>query len=290
MTKSIYTLVPDIQHLLDRQDGWFTTDLANEFALSLAKRVQKQSSRVARAQKNLWMSQLGPRCPRALWYAYHHPELGEPLSPEAKLKYLYGDIIEGLVIALAKAAGHSVEGEQDVLDLHGVIGRRDAVIDGCVLDVKSANSRSFRKFQDGTLNKEDRFGYLDTLDGYCVASMDDPLVITKDKGYLLAVDKELGKMVLYEHHIRERHIRRRVEKARHCIEQDTPPPCECGTEPHQGSGHIKLDDTAKYNNFKFECFPKLRTFLYSGGPVYLTYVNEKRKPDVPELDRYGNYV
>src|SRR6266849_6159935 len=40
---------------------------------------------------------------------------------------------------MAKAAGHEVLGEQDELTLDGVVGHRDCVIDGCIVDVKTTS-------------------------------------------------------------------------------------------------------------------------------------------------------
>ena len=212
----------------------------------------------------------------------------EPLPPWARIKYTYGHILEALVIAMAKAAGHEVTGEQDEVFVDGIRGHRDCVIDGCIVDVKSAASRSFLKFKDGSIASEDTFGYLDQLDGYAVGSVDDPLVRVKDRAYLLAIDKQLGHMVLYEHKIRPENIRARIRAYKAIVERNTPPPCECGEVADGGSGNIKLDAKASYNNFKYCCKPHLRTFLYARGPVYLTKV--VRVPDVPEVDRNGKIV
>lgn len=234
---------------------------------------------------------MGPRCPCALWHSIHHPERAEAMPPWAEVKFSFGHIIEGLAIALAKAAGHEVVGEQDAVSVDGVVGHRDCIIDGCLVDVKSASSRAFDKFKTGKIKEDDTFGYLDQLDGYLLGSAEDPLLTVKDRGYLLAIDKQLGHMCLYEHwHLpeNERRLRDRISCYRKIITGDVPPPCECGTVPEGKSGNIKLDIKASYNMYKHCCFPELRTFLYSNGPVYLTHV--ARKPDVLEVDQYGKPV
>src|SRR5690606_29250687 len=129
------------------------------------------------------------------------------------------------------------------------------------------------------------FGYLDQLDGYLVASSADPLVQVKDRGYLFAIDKQLGHMCLYEHTARPSGIRERVAFYKSIVEQATPPHCTCGTLPEGKSGNVKLDTKASYSPFKWTCFPQLRCFLYANGPLYLTQV--VRKPDVPEINRLG---
>lgn len=209
--------------------------------------------------------------------------MAEELPPQARIKFVYGHIIEHLVIALAKAAGHEVTGEQDELILDGIHGHRDCIIDGAIVDVKSAATRSFLKFRDKTIAEDDPFGYLDQLDGYAVASLDDPLVRVKDKAYLLAVDKTLGHLALYEHKIRQTHIRNRIVDYRRIVSLPTAPACTCGVVADGKSGNLQLDTRASYSSYKHCCFPKLRTFLYSNGPRFLTKVI--RLPDVPELTK-----
>lgn len=284
----IKSLVRDIYATIKKKDGWFTDELAQAYAKDVSTRLQIQLSDTRLGPQKLRMSGLGPKCPRQLWYSIHHPELAEPLPATAEIKFSFGHMIEALAITLAKASGHEVTGEQDVLELDGVVGHRDCVIDGCVVDVKSSSSIGFSKFQTLDYSKHDGFGYLDQLDAYVVASHEDPLVRVKDKGYILAVDKTLGKMHLYEHTVRPESIRNRIKEYSSIIGQSTPPYCRCGTIPEGKSGNIRLDVRASYSPYKYSCFPGLRTFIYSSGPVYLTKV--VRKPDVSEVDRYGNYV
>lgn len=284
--KTIQTLIPDIQELL-KSDGWMTEELSKEFAHEVSQRLQEQFKERTQTP-TLRLSKMGPECPCALWHSIHTPGEAEPLPPWAKFKYSFGHIIEALAITLAKAAGHEVTGEQDELNVDGVSGHRDCVIDGCVVDVKSSSSFGFGKFKDGSIKHNDSFGYLDQLDGYLVGSLNDPLVRTKDVGYLLAIDKQLGHMVLYEHRLREDHIRQRIRDYKSIVNLTQSPDCTCETVPDGKSGNYKLGIKASYSPFKFSCFPHLRTFLYSDGPRYLTKVI--RKPDVIEIDRYGKPV
>lgn len=284
--KQINTLVWDIYQTIKKKD-WFTDEIATAYSADVSKRLQVQLSD-KRDKSHLRLSAMGPKCPRALWYSIHHPELAEPLPASAEIKYSFGHMIEALAIALAKGAGHEVTGEQDAVELDGIVGHRDCVIDGCIVDVKSTSSIGFNKFKSPTYEKVDSFGYLDQLDGYVVACRDDPLVRVKDKGYILAVDKQLGNMWLYEHKVREDSIRRRIAYYKQIVALPEPPPCFCRTEAQGKSGNVKLDTKASYSPYKFCCFPGLRTFIYSSGPEYLVKV--VRKPDVKEVDRYGNVV
>lgn len=284
---NIKTLIDDIYATVEKKDGWFHPELSARLSTDIASRLSTQLGESTQ-RATLRLSQMGPRCPRALWYSIHNPELAESLPPWAEIKYSFGHIIEALAVTLAKASGHEVTGEQDELVVDGVVGHRDCVIDGCVVDVKSSTSRGFQKFKEGTIKEDDTFGYLDQLDGYLVGSLQDPLVRVKDKAYLLVIDKQLGHMCLYEHTIRERHIRDRIAEYRQLVARATAPACTCETVPDGKSGNIKLGTKASYSAYKHICFPLLRTFLYASGPVYLTHV--ERKPDVTEIDSSGNIV
>lgn len=271
---SIYQLIPDVKAFLASQQ---------EHEIPITVRYGER-----REPPALRLSKMGPMCPRHLWYSIHRPELAEPLPAEAIFKFSFGHTIEAQAISLAKAAGHDVCGEQDELVVDGVKGHRDCVIDGHVVDVKSCSGRMFEKLEGRSLSNDDPFGYLDQLDGYMVGSFDDDLVRVKDRGFIWAIHKELGKMCLYEHKLRESSIRQRIASHIHVVSQSVPPPCTCGTVDDGKSGNRKLDVKASYSAFKHCCFPNLRTFLYAGKdggkrPVYLTHV--VRTPDVPELTR-----
>lgn len=281
--KSIYQLIPDIQHLLTTK-GWFHENLGREFESAISSRLAL-SFNGSQIRNTLRLSQMGPKCPKALWYSLHHPELAEPLPPGAEFKYAYGHIIEALAISLAKAARHTVEGEQDELIVDGVSGHRDCVIDGCLVDIKSQSTRAIEKLRTKTLAQDDPFGYLDQLDGYSLGSLHDPLVKIKDKAYLLGIDKTLGHMVLYEHEVRHEHISDRIREAQRIVAGTVPPGCTCETRPSGSSGNVELGIKASYSPYRHVCFPHLRTFLYATGPKYLTKV--VRTPDVPEVGSKG---
>lgn len=282
----IQTLIQDIYKVVQKDGSWFNgvaTEFGNELAIKLTEQAKPRATTAT-----LRLSQMGPKCPSELWYSIHTPMAAEPMPPWALVKFTYGHILEALAIAMAKAAGHEVTGEQDAVSVDGIVGHRDCVIDGCIVDVKSASSRMFTKFKDRSIASNDPFGYLDQLDGYLVGSMDDPLVRTKDRAYLLVIDKTLGHMCLYEHFIRENSIRERIRTYKDVVALDRPPTCTCEEVSDGKSGNLKLGVRASYNAFKYCCRPKLRTFLYASGPVYLTRV--VRRPDVTEIDKYGRIV
>lgn len=286
--KHISTLITDIYELLNRRDGWFTDELASQFSSEVSRRLQAQFAEDHSLRKTLRLSKLGNYCSRELWYSVNQPELAEKFPPWASNKFSYGHILEAWAITLAKAAGHTVEGEQDELIVDGIKGHRDCVIDGCVVDVKSCSSRQFEKLDKKTLATEDPFGYLYQLDAYLVGSARDPLVTVKDTGYLLGIDKTLGHMVLYQHARRELEVRERIARYKDIVGLATPPACSCEVEPEGKSGNIKLGTKASYSAYKWSCFPHLRAFLYSKGPVYLSHI--ARMPDVPEISQDGRVL
>lgn len=288
----INTLITDIYAYISANPNWFW-HLTEEFGDDLEAQGRVQREREKTRTPSLYLSKLGPQCPCALWHSIHSPGEAERLPPWASFKYAYGHTIEALAIILAKKAGHEVTGEQDVLTVAGVKGRRDCVIDGCVVDVKSAASRSYLKFKDGSIKNSDTFGYLEQLDGYVLASADDPLVRVKDRGYLFAIDKQLGHMCLYEHRARPDHIARRVDECKQIVALPSAPRCTCGVIADGESGNECLDLRGSYNAYKYCCKPHLRTFLYSDGPRYLTKVVKRPKNKngpIIEIDRYGKVV
>lgn len=284
--KHISTLIVDIYDTI-KQPGWLTEEMSQEFSRELGLRLVEATAKRDEVP-TLRLSQMGKKCPSQLWHSIHTPELAEPLPPWARIKYTYGHIIECYIITAAKAAGHEVTGEQDELWLDGIRGHRDCVIDGNIVDVKSCSTFSFQKFKDGSIRDDDAFGYLDQLDGYLLASRDDPLVRNKSSAYLLAVDKQLGHLCLYEHKLREDSIIRRIAEYKDIVAKSESPHCGCGTIPDGASGNIRLDVRGSYNPFKWCCRPELRCFLYANGPKYLTKV--VRKPDVPEINREGKII
>lgn len=290
--KSINKLIPDIYDLIKRKDGWFNDELGQGLSVDISKRLQQQLG-APQQKPSLRLSQMGPRCPRALWYSIHHPELAESLPPWAEVKYSFGHILEGLAVALSKAAGHHVVGEQDVLELDGVVGHRDCIIDGCTVDVKSASSIGFQKFKSKDFAMVDSFGYLDQLDGYVMAAIHDPLVEVKDKGYILAIDKTLGHMHLYEHQVTNERIdllKSRIVEFKGIVGRDVPPTCNCKTQSDGASGNQRLGLTASYSSYKHCCFPNLRTFLYANGPVYLSKVAKRPADHIKEINKHGKVI
>lgn len=285
--KDISTLVEDIYSLFTSTDTKISEEGVEKFASSLAATV-KNRLEASRGTPYLRFSNIGSDCDRKLHYTINQPESGEPLPPEAHLKFLFGDILESLLLFLAREAGHRVEGEQSTMVFEGLAGSRDAVIDGHLVDVKSASTYSFKKFANRELEGNDPFGYTKQLGLYLEASQEDPLVKNKDTAYFFVIDKTLGHLCLSPLK-RKKHYdwSLYVKKQRAMVEEkDILPRRAFHPEPEGKSGNMALGLQCSYCSFKNECWPSLRTFLYSTGPKFLTEV--VKTPLVPEVKNVKN--
>lgn len=282
MTKQIGTIVEDIYAVIEGRGGWSSTlSAATSEGVSILL-DQRLGEREERQRGTLRMSNLGTPCARSLWYKINEPDGGEDLRGATLLKFLYGDLLEQLLISLAIASGHEVLGCQDTVSISGIIGHRDCVIDGMVVDIKSASSRAFAKFKEHKLESDDPFGYLSQLSSYVYAAKDDPLVTNKTHGAFLAINKENGEIVLDVYDLSS-FISRKEEEVEHLkrmVASPVPPDRSFDAVPDGKSGNMKLSTNCSYCDRKFKCWPEVRTFIYSTGPRYLTRV--AREPDVPE--------
>lgn len=286
MTKTIDTLVDDIYALFDSTTD-FNRDNVIQFGQRLANTIHNRFCE-AKTAGTLRLSNIGTECTRKLWYSINRPETAEQLSKQTRFKFLFGDILEELLLFLAEEAGHSVEGRQTPLTINGVKGHRDAIIDGRLVDVKSASTLSYRKFESNSLRGNDPFNYLDQLGSYLSASSSDPLLEEKDVASFLVVDKTLGNICLDTYPKSDVDYHKKVDDLREMLAKSEPPPQRYLPVPDGKSGNMKLSTQCSYCPFKHECFTNLRTFLYSSGPVFLTHV--ERQPKVTEVDKDGNVI
>lgn len=295
MSKALNTLVADIYSVLEGKGGWdaaITEFMSVEMQSLLRRRLEDDGEERVPA---LRMSNMGKPCRRQLWYGVNAPNEGEPLPAKALLKFLYGDIIELLVLSLAEAAGHKVEGCQDELEIAGIKGHRDCVIDGITVDVKSASPRSFEKFKYGTLRDNDPFGYVRQLSAYVYAGREHDVESHPTVGAFLVVDKVSGEIALdvYDFSAEIENMEETFEEVKAQIASDTVPerafePIEDGykhkTKGFLPNGNLKLGLNCGYCEFKEKCWPGLRTFMYKQHngtkPVYFTKV--VKEPKVPE--------
>ena len=278
------TLVADVYALFDNGhtcDPSRTEQLGHTIAAIVAQRLESYKP-TDEKRSNLRVSNLG-KGDRQLWYQEHRPDIGDNLSPPTKIKFLFGDIWEAIMLHLAAEAGHKVEQEQAEVSVAGVLGHIDAIIDGVVVDCKSASPFAFQKFKKGTIREDDAFGYMEQLAGYSKA------LGGIDAGFFAAdkVSGELAFLPIPAAELEPLQIEERAESLRAILESDeTPDRCH-SPKPHGESGNESLAINCSYCPFKFECWKDandgkgLRTFLYSGGPVHFTKI--VKEPKVLEI-------
>jgi len=293
--KQLSTLQADLAKVLDDQEHFDLSDeegaalglrLSTHFKSAISKREGK------RELGKVWASDLGERCARRFWYRVNKPELGEKFTFSTKMKFLYGNAIEELLLELVKKAGHSVEGEQERMEhttpLGTVIsGRPDAIIDGHWSDVKSSSSFGFARYKrEGITAQNDSFGYRDQLSfyhGYGSNPKADP----KLTPFFLMMDKQLG-------HVAPIYLKEVIDKdtlaknadalTTYAGVVDSLPPRVSNYEVPEGKGgNMKLTIKCSYCEFKKDCHPDARAFRYSKGITWLTQV--KKQPKVDEIDR-----
>jgi len=272
---NIDTLVQDVQKLFDGHEfnPVNVERMSNQITGDLIKRFSEYGADRA---KTLRMSNIGQPF-RKLWFQLKSGTPGEALSPETKLKFLYGNLLEELLLMLALEAGHDVVDTQREVEVDGVLGHIDAIIDGVLVDTKSASSFSWNKFNNGGLKYDDPFGYIGQLSGYSAA-------LGGCDAAFFVVDKTLGKLCLDRYSgpdLAEYNVRKRIADAREVLSKDEPPAEYCYEDVPEGkSGNMKLSVGCSYCDHKFNCRPGLRVFNSYRGPIFLTQV--AREPRMQE--------
>lgn len=284
LPKTIDTLVEDIYHLLDEDtDHEPSEENLDWIANSVKELLRARLSSREREAATLRFSALG-RPDRQLWYATHAPEKGERMLPKTYFKFLYGDMIELLLLFLAKESGHEVTHEQQEVEIDGVIGHCDAIIDGVTVDAKSASPYSFTKFENGSFLTEDPFGYVGQISAYRYA------LNTRRAGFLVAnkVHGDIGFAEVPTDILEEYDPEGRVVHLRNVLASDREPPRCYSDKPEGKSGNRILDVACSYCPFKNHCWRDanggrgLEVYNYYSGPKFFTHI--EREPRVEKAD------
>lgn len=291
---STETLVSDIYRMIDTKDipeGVPVEQVINDFGENVKQILRNNITESKFDRRKLRMSNIGKK-DRQLWYSYNGYK-GEELMPHTRIKFLYGHLIEEMVLALTKLAGHDVTDEQKQAEVDGIKGSMDCKIDGVLTDVKSASPYGFKKFKDGSLINDDPFGYVDQIKGYAHSEgVTDVgwLVMDKTNGHLTYLKYDMAdESQWYWSKLNFFSIEERIKNIKRVVKSETPPE-RCYKPIADGkSGNMKLAVGCSYCAYKHECWGKdLRTFIYSTGPRYLTEV--KFVPSVLEVDADGNKI
>jgi hypothetical protein len=286
--KSIDTLVKDIYDLFDplvdvNLDEKEVDTQLDSFTKSLKETLKTFLNEVPTDRRNLRLSAIGKPA-RQLWYGKNSKEKPQPLEPSTRVKFLYGHMLEDLLILLSRLAGHTVTDLQKTVYVNGIKGHQDCVIDDVLVDIKSASASAFKKFEENTIHKDDPFGYIAQISAYAEAN-------NVDEAAFLAIDKSSGKICLTPiHSLGMINAKERIDYLKGAMEQDTPPD-RCYSDAVDGvSGNRKLAFGCFYCEHKRTCWSDsnegkgLRVFKYANGNRYLTQVG--KTPNVEEVTNW----
>jgi len=303
--KDITTLIEDI-HDVFRNPHIISEENIEELGENVknAVRIAVESANEKRIP-SLRMSNMGkPR--RQLWFELNQGtkdtaiEFGETdvfsPNPQTLMMFLFGDIIEQLLVFFTKEAGHTVSHPQEELVVNGVVGHNDPVIDGVPCDIKSASKWNFQKkfVKRGLLDKSDPaadpYGYVGQLSGYREALLElYPDEIDPDRVAWLAFSKETAEMnLLVADSMELINASDKIDQVKEDLAKETPPVEKCyPDEPEGKSGNRVLNKQCNWCSFKDLCWADandgagLRTFQYSNGQKHFTQIG--KLPSVPEV-------
>ena len=283
--KTIDTLVEDIYNLFEPSiiNKISEEDLEKhlkEFTKSVTNNIKIVLNEQPKKKRKLSLSSIG-KPTRQLWYDKHSNSEARPLAPSTRIKFLYGHILEDLLILLSRVAGHTVTEEQKQVEVEGIKGHQDCKIDGVLVDCKSASGFAFKKFANNRLADDDPFGYIAQISAYSEGN-------GVNEAYFLAIDKQHGNIALTRVHDMEMiNAKERVQYLKGALESKTIPDRCYSDIPEGVSGNRKLAIGCVFCPHKRECWSDanngkgLRAFKYEKGTTYLSHV--AKEPRVQEI-------
>lgn len=283
---AIKELIGDIYTLMESREVHQDTTLEEQAALFGKECEQIMLSVLSPTEPRtgaLRLSGIGK--PLRQQYNQYHGVAAEEIKGSTYIKFLYGHLIEAMLVSLARLSGHSVTEQQKTVKVAGVTGHIDGKIDGLLVDIKSASSKGFKKFSNNTLHKDDPFGYIGQLKAY--AHAED----AKEFGWL-AMDKTTGQLSLLLYDSEDKSadyaealdydIVEHIESVKRAMVSETPPPKCYRDVPVGKSGNRGLDIGCSFCAYKHDCWPDLRVFEYANYTQYLTVVDrEPRAVEIP---------
>lgn len=281
--KPLNTIVPDIYGLLENLSNGEPLPITEE-ALDATMASMKEAilhwatPRPRDTDFTVRMSNVG-KPSRQMWFEKRDPKGRGSVDGATQIKFLYGHILEEIVLMLVRMAEHNVTDEQKEVTVNGIVGHMDCKINGQVVDVKSASKFAFNKFVKGTLADDDPFGYLGQLAGYEKAE-------GTDEGGFLVINKESGELCMYcPDDLDKPNIDTKINSLLDELKLDKPPQMCYNPTPDGKKGNMQLPKGCTWCKYKYECHKDandgagLRTFKYSTGYKYLTHVEAEPKVD-----------
>ena len=283
--KKIDTLVEDIYSLFtsDEEVNVSPDDLS-KLAEEIVHSVSFALKENHKKKKTLRLSLIG-QPDRKIWYNLNKEgeSTEEGLKGNDYIKFLYGHILESLLVFLCKTAGHAVTDQQKELKIDGIVGHQDARVDNVLVDFKSASSFSFKKFKEGAIFTDDPFGYIAQLSAYAQANK------VKEAGFVV-IDKSSGEITYCPvHHMEMINAEERINHLKKMVKSPILPDRCYDDIPDGKSGNRRLAIGCVFCEHKHDCWSSanggkgLRNFKYANSSKFLTHV--ERTPDVEEI--YG---
>ena len=270
------TLVPDIyQHLELLSDGTplpisdkeidETTEAIRSCLLAWARPEERNRDFTVR------MSNVG-KPDRQLWYEKRDPAGRGSIDAPTQVKFLYGHLLEEIVLMLVRMTEHKVTDEQKEVVVEGITGHMDCKIDGEVVDIKTASRFAFNKFKEGRLAQDDPFGYLGQLAAYEAAE-------GTENGGFLVLNKESGELCMcVPDDLDKPNIKTKITNLLSALDLETQPDFCYPVVPDGKKGNMKLSKGCSWCSYKHDCYKDsndglgLRAFKYANSMTYLTEV------------------
>lgn len=188
----------------------------------------------------------------------------QPVTPQDKLKFTYGAIIEALTMLLLKASNVPIDDANGKCSMTvsktEIKGEYDLILNDKVYDVKSASQFSYEnKFKDlHSLIEGDDFGYISQLIGYCWATGKKP-------GGWIVVNKVTGEIKVLEANLTNDQIKAALNDIKNTVahfEEDRPiPECNGVVDEYfrqKPTGNRILGTMCQYCSCKYKCHPNLQ--------------------------------
>jgi hypothetical protein len=284
MKKKLENIVPDIYKALAplaKGNGLELSDqMVEEFGEDMKEALRGWAKKQPKTKDDLRMSNIGKPA-RQLWYNKYSKSTKKDLESSLVIKFLYGHLLEALVVFFVKLSGHEITDQQKEVNVSGIKGHMDCKIDGEVVDIKSTSGFAFNKFRNGTLPEQDSFGYMAQLAGYEEAE-------GTDKGGFLAINKETGELWMFRpDEFDKPNIKSKIKGLKASLKKLEPPEL-CYQPIAEGvKGNFKLPKECNWCEYKMECHSDsnkgkgLRVFDYARGPAFFTEVMVE--PKVKEI-------
>jgi hypothetical protein len=283
--KRIDTVATDIKKLVanisNGKPANVTEENMDRFLKNIKEAFTSWNNPVREKDGKLRMSILGKPA-RQLWYDRFSPKKTKDYDASLNIKFLYGHILEHLLLYLVELTGHKVTDQQKKVEIDNIKGHIDAKIDGEVCDVKSASSFSFKKFKNGELVGDDPFGYHAQLSGYETG-------MGTNQGGFLVMDKSSGDVCFYKpDELAKPNVPNLIKTLQDTLKRNSPPD-RCYQLSETKGGNKSLPIGCQFCAHKWECYKDandgkgLRVFKYSNKYLYLAEVN--RQPNVEEITK-----